>query len=479
MCRRMLCRVVVDRLLDGNWQPHVEIDVGGGGDGEQAGDGGGEEALEEPGYSTCNMSILKLVKKGSIDACHFKQPLGPGKSQLVLTNLHDGLAIGPKWDAPKTASTGDWLYLDLGVGVHKAGSIEVHLDDKGFVVWNGEHGEMVFGIDLWKLVEGNHLKLVKGVGAESEQRNRSEAEAKSQATTPRLGDKIVLVASDSERRLIFKDLSLLNSGRAVSLRLANDSNLTVDITATGVLKPGQKGNPYRAKDWNHSTLRITSNVDTSFQVVLDLKTSSLLVGNERNRAFHVAWERNKQGDVVEIVDHYPLYNLGSSHSQQFVVNPDGTIALKSDSSLVLGYDGPHPGLIGPNSPPAAAEVRSVIGSWSQHNNIDMCGQGDVEIIPDWKRHKSIDDLKKMVEDRGYSAFTVSNGKPSFGHAALKKFDYILTPQHCKPVSTCCKHPCTIYIFTPGGVGDSQRKVSSFFSDVDVSHSEGYAILRVC
>jgi len=269
-------------------------------------------------------------------------------------------------------------------------------------------------------------------------------------TTPRLGDKIVLVASDSERRLIFKDLSLLNSGRAVSLRLVNDSNLTVDITATGVLKPGQKGNPYRAKDWNHSTLRITSNVDTSFQVVLDSKTSSLLVGNERNRAFHVAWERNKQGDVVEIVDHYPLYNLGSSHSQQFVVNPDGTIALKSDSSLVLGYDGP-------NSPPAAAEVRSVIGSWSQHNNIDMCGQGDVEIIPDWKRHKSIDDLKKMVEDRGYSAFTVSNGKPSFGHAALKKFDYILTPQHCKPVSTCCKHPCTIYIFTPGGVGDSQRK----------------------
>ena len=57
----------------------------------------------------------------------------------------------------------------------------------------------------------------------------------------------------------------------------------------------------------------------------------------------------KQGDVVEIVDHYPLYNLGSSHSQQFVVNPDGTIALKSDSSLVLGYDGPHSGLFTQNA----------------------------------------------------------------------------------------------------------------------------------
>ena len=172
MCRRMLCRAVVDRLLDGNWQPHVEIDVGGGGGGEQAGDGGGEEALEEPGYSTCNMSMLKLVKKGPIDACHLKQPLGPGapgKSQLVLTNLHDGLAIGPLWDAPTKArlnevtgyKSGNWLYLSLGVGVHKAGSIEVHLNDRGFVVWNGKHGEMVFDINFWKLVEGTHLTLLQ------------------------------------------------------------------------------------------------------------------------------------------------------------------------------------------------------------------------------------------------------------------------------------------------------------------------------
>ena len=165
MCRRMLCRVVVDGLLDGNWQPHVEIDVGGGGGGEQAGDGGGEEALEEPGYSTCNMSMLKLVKKGSIDACHLKQPLGPGKSQLVLTNLHNGLAIGPKWDAPKMHE--EWQYFHLGVGVHKAGSIEVHLDDRGFVVWNGKHGEMVFDINFWKLVEGTHLNLLQGVGSHS------------------------------------------------------------------------------------------------------------------------------------------------------------------------------------------------------------------------------------------------------------------------------------------------------------------------
>ena len=196
MFRRMLCRVVVDGLLDANQQPHVEIDVGigGGGDGEQAGDGGGEEALEEPGYLMCNMSSLKLVKKGSIDACHLKQPLDVGKSQLVLTNLHDGLAIGPKWDAPKQIILPkwdapkqflEWDYIELGVGVHKAGSIEVpievHLNDRGFVVWNGKHGEMVFderypdfrtGRLHWLrtgLVEGgSQLLLLEGVGKKSD-----------------------------------------------------------------------------------------------------------------------------------------------------------------------------------------------------------------------------------------------------------------------------------------------------------------------
>ena len=63
-----------------------------------------------------------------------------------------------------------------------------------------------------------------------------------------------------------------------------------------------------------------------------------------------------------------------------------------------------------------------------YKNIDMCFQGDVEIIQDWKRHKSIDQPKKIVEEKGYSAVCVG----SFGHAALKSFDYQLTKEHCKP-----------------------------------------------
>lgn len=83
--------------------------------------------------------------------------------------------------------------------------------------------------------------------------------------------------------------------------------------------------------------------------------------------------------------------------------------------------------------------------WTEHKNIDMCRQGDVEIIGDWKNKHSINDLKKMVEDKGYSCFTVSSGQPSFGHAALKKFNFQLETHHCKPITTCCNHPCTIYI----------------------------------
>jgi len=93
------------------------------------------------------------------------------------------------------------------------------------------------------------------------------------------------------------------------------------------------------------------------------------------------------------------------------------------------------------------------GTWKQYSNIDMCNQGDVEIIHNWKKTHSIDDLKRIVEDKGYSAFTVSAGQPAFGHAALKKFNFALTKEHCKPITTCCRHPCTIYIYTSDSSAD--------------------------
>ena len=68
------------------------------------------------------------------------------------------------------------------------------------------------------------------------------------------------------------------------------------------------------------------------------------------------------------------------------------------------------------------------------------------IIRDWKKRHSIADLKKIVEEKGYSGFSVGN----FGHAALKRFDYQLTVGHCKPTKG---YTCTIHIYDPtGGAG---------------------------
>merc|ERR1719267_449231 len=84
---------------------------------------------------------------------------------------------------------------------------------------------------------------------------------------------------------------------------------------------------------------------------------------------------------------------------------------------------------------------SPTGKWLHYQNIDMCYQGDAEIIGDWKRHHTIESLKKIVEQKGYSAVCVG----SFGHAALKNFDYQLTKEHCKP-----SHGYTndLYIWVP-------------------------------
>ena len=73
-----------------------------------------------------------------------------------------------------------------------------------------------------------------------------------------------------------------------------------------------------------------------------------------------------------------------------------------------------------------AKTSSDEGRWEVYQNIDMTDQGDVKIIEDWRSHTSIDELKKIVEEKGYSAISVG----SFSFAALKSFDYQLTKEHC-------------------------------------------------
>eukprot|EP00928_Gymnodinium_smaydae_P023474 TRINITY_DN19360_c0_g4_i1.p1 TRINITY_DN19360_c0_g4~~TRINITY_DN19360_c0_g4_i1.p1 ORF type:complete len:293 (-),score=27.57 TRINITY_DN19360_c0_g4_i1:265-1143(-) len=135
---------------------------------------------------------------------------------------------------------------------------------------------------------------------------------------------------------------------------------------------------------------------------------------------------------------------------QLVICRNCSAAMPS-THIFCGTCGKHLQMIPPASEvPAGAQpaVTSKGGCWTEYVDIDMCGQGDVEIIPNWRSSESIAGLKRKVEDKGYSAFTVSNGHPSLGHAALKKFNFQLAPEHCRPISTCCRHPCKIYIYTP-------------------------------
>ena len=94
----------------------------------------------------------------------------------------------------------------------------------------------------------------------------------------------------------------------------------------------------------------------------------------------------------------------------------------------------------------AAESRSIPNpadpkTWSSHKNIDMCGQGDVMMISDWRKTHSVENLKKIAEQKGYSGFSVG----SFGHAAFKSFNYQLKPSHCRPSKG---YTNTIYIHAP-------------------------------
>ena len=95
--------------------------------------------------------------------------------------------------------------------------------------------------------------------------------------------------------------------------------------------------------------------------------------------------------------------------------------------------------------------------WSVHQNIDMCGQGDVEIIPNWRAKHSIEDLQRIVEQKGYSAVCVGN----FGHAALKQFPYQLTAGHCKPSQG---YTNTLYIWSGGGSGSPSKVAPAMYAE---------------
>ena len=115
-------------------------------------------------YSPTPDGTIKLVLRSS--------PLVIKLSDLQTLKSKSGVAtplafslnnfIGPKWSQPRDA-WGQWSYIDLGCGEsHRPISCTY---DGEFICWNDVHGEYVFDISMWKIEEGNHLVLVKGINA--------------------------------------------------------------------------------------------------------------------------------------------------------------------------------------------------------------------------------------------------------------------------------------------------------------------------
>ena len=51
------------------------------------------------------------------------------------------------------------------------------------------------------------------------------------------------------------------------------------------------------------------------------------------------------------------------------------------------------------------------------------------MIEGFRSKKTINDLKRIVEEKGYTAFTTSGVT-----AIFKQFDYQLEPHHCEPAN---------------------------------------------
>ena len=101
-------------------------------------------------------------------------------------------------------------------------------------------------------------------------------------------------------------------------------------------------------------------------------------------------------------------------------------------------------------------ARAQKGSWVCLQNVDMCGQGDVDGVGDWKAEgKSVEDLRRIAEERGHMAFSIDPSGRHFRHCAFKRFDFQLTAAHCTPSPGYTNE---IHIFTPDGA--AQRKGSA-------------------
>merc|ERR1712232_48061 len=211
----------------------------------------------------------------------------------------------------------------------------------------------------------------------------------------------------------------------------------------------------RFHEWRYIESQCVTN-DSSYEIQFKYEDNNYLKVVGSDLVFDVAFWQMKEGTAVNFV------GAGAGHvrtkqgggGRDWTLNNDGTISAKHHPHLVLGFSSTVDIQKQENKQHAKSYVslysqiinRDYDGNnlnsstdnqqffngyvWRQYSNIDMCGKGDVEIIHNWSNHHSIEDLKRMCEERGYSAISLSPNNISFNFAALKKFDYNLKKSNC-------------------------------------------------
>ena len=144
--------------------------------------GGATSSVNSAKYSTVDETSICLVTRSHHSRITVDNVFALQKGEKSALTFNGNYSIGPKWKDPRDA-WGQWSYIDLGAGVTSK-PMQVKFDGN-FIVWNDWHGEFVFDISMWRIEEGNHLVLVKGIGAK---KNKTKNEGDCKGRKVRYGD---------------------------------------------------------------------------------------------------------------------------------------------------------------------------------------------------------------------------------------------------------------------------------------------------
>ena len=387
------------------------------------------------------------------------QALRAGRTTPLLLASPPGYAIVPKTDEPQRIDEWGVNYQQLGIG---PASEALQAKMRGKFLLSQHHATRDYVLDVpfatYKVhCEGEHGKLPLAVISWDDRSRNLDADAPrtfvvnadnsispTKATHLAFGMRGVLpLLGSAEARGVL-------GAQMAELKLQAGGKPTVEDADLDLGSTPSHGNPRSTNDLNSELNNVARNTDDTARARALVKAGADLRSTNgptwrhtplHQAAYHGRYEMAKT--LVELGAPLDLHSnpcgrgatgtplelaRGGGHHQiadmleKAAGGKKGRVARLL--SNLLQRINPRVAQLAP----PVAKTSSVEGRWEVYQNIDMAYQGDVEIIDDWRSHTSIDELKTIVEEKGYSAISVG----SFGFAALKSFDYQLTKEHCKP-----------------------------------------------